>query len=149
MLGLRCYYTDTVLSWYFGFWWDNSCHFQIVIKMMRNGIGLRPLISYHWFQIRNRSTSVLPIPAYRPKIDESQEFVRNVNQNIRDKLRSQIDNNGNITELNGISSYYFDGHVSLKKIKIWKIDKKRLICGIFNKWNKCKKYQNQLLQSKI
>ena len=84
--------------------------------MMRNGIGLRPLISYHWFQIRNRSTSVLPIPAYRPKIDESQEFVRNVNQNIRDKLRSQIDNNGNITELNGISSYYFDGHVSFQKI---------------------------------
>ena len=115
MLGLRCYYTDTVLSWYFGFWWDNSCHFQIVIKMMRNGIGLRPLISFHWFQIRNRSSSILPIPAYRPKIDESQEFVRNVNQNITDKLRSQIDY-GNITELNGISSYYFDGHVSFLKI---------------------------------
>ena len=116
MLGLRCYYTDTVLSWYFGFWWDNSCHFQIVIKMMRNGIGLRPLISFHWFQIRNRSSSILPIPAYRPKIDESQEFVRNVNQNIRDRLRSQIDY-GNTTELNGISSYYFDGHVSLLKNK--------------------------------
>ena len=82
---------------------------------MRNGIGLRPLISFHWFQIRNRSSSILPIPAYRPKIDESQEFVRNVNQNIRDKLRLQIDN-GNITELNGISSYYFDGHVSFLKI---------------------------------
>ena len=111
----NCYCTDTVPSWYFGFWWDNSCHFQIVIKMMRNGIGLRPLISYHWFQIRNRSSSILPIPAYRPKIDESQEFVRNVNQNIRDKLRSQIDY-GNTTELNGISSYYFDGHVSFLKI---------------------------------
>ena len=82
---------------------------------MRNGIiRIRPLVSYHWFQIRNRSTSILPIPAYRPKIDESQEFVRNVNQNIRGKLKSQIDNYGNITELNGISSYYFDGHVSFK-----------------------------------
>ena len=79
---------------------------------MRNGIGLRPLISYHWFQIRNRSSSILPIPAYRPKIDESQEFVRNVNQNIKDKLESNFENNLSTELLTSISKYYFDGQVS-------------------------------------
>ena len=56
--------------------------------------------------------AALPKPSIQGTIDENQEFVRNVNRNIKDKLESHFENNLTTELLTSISKYYFDGQVS-------------------------------------
>ena len=56
--------------------------------------------------------AALPKPSNQRKLDENQEFVKNLNQRIGHKLKSQFENNISTELSNIISSYYFDGHVS-------------------------------------
>ena len=65
-----------------------------------------------WYQIRNRSTSVLP--AFQPKIYRSQnEFPKVVSQDINQKLTSNYEKDIASDELLLLSKYYFDGEVSI------------------------------------
>ena len=66
-----------------------------------------------WYQIRNRSTSVLP--AFQPKIYRSQnEFPKVVSQDINQKLTSNYEKDIASDELLLLSKYYFDGEVRLQ-----------------------------------
>ena len=70
----------------------------------------RPTSLYLWYQIRNRSTSVLP--AFQPKIYRSQnEFPKVVSQDINQKLTLKYEKDIASDELLLLSKYYFDGEV--------------------------------------
>ena len=68
-----------------------------------------------WYQVRNRSTSVLP--AFQPiKIDENQrEFTKRVNKDIEIQLSSNLYRTETSNEVINISKYYFDGQVRIFK----------------------------------
>ena len=68
-----------------------------------------------WYQVRNRSTSVLP--AFQPiKIDENQrEFTKRVNKDIEIQLSSNLFRTETSNEVINISKYYFDGQVIIFK----------------------------------
>lgn len=61
-----------------------------------------------WYQVRNRSTSVLP--AFEPKIDEIQkEHTKIVTSDITNRLTSNYQHDGASRDLLQLSKYYFDG----------------------------------------